>query len=272
MTPQPVKIRALVVDDEPLARSNVLLLLRKDPEIEIVGECGSALEGLDAIRMLHPDLAFLDVRMPEYDGFDILEMLGRDAPPAIIFVTAYDQYALKAFDTGALDYLLKPFSNARFARALERAKERIALRGPSPAKMDRLTIKSAGRVVFLPAAEIDWIEAADYYASLHVGPKIHLVRRSMNELESDLDPTRFCRIHRSTIVNLDRVRELRFDSDGDLELVLADGARLRLSRRYRKEVQARLENSVDRNLRDLSPGGDRVEPLTAKPQPKAGAK
>jgi two-component system LytT family response regulator len=222
--------------------------------------------------MLHPDLAFLDVRMPEYDGFDILEMLGRDAPPAIIFVTAYDQYALKAFDTGALDYLLKPFSNARFARALERAKERIALRGPSPAKMDRLTIKSAGRVVFLPAAEIDWIEAADYYASLHVGPKIHLVRRSMNELESDLDPTRFCRIHRSTIVNLDRVRELRFDSDGDLELVLADGARLRLSRRYRKEVQARLENSGDRNLRDLSPGGDRVEPLTAKPQPKAGAK
>ena len=249
MTSQTAKIRALVVDDEPLARSNVLLLLRKDPAIEIIGECGSALEGLEEIRKRHPDLVFLDVRMPEYDGFDVLEMLGRDAPPAIIFVTAYDQYALKAFDTGALDYLLKPFSNARFGRALERAKERIALRGTSPVKLDRLTIKSAGRVLFLPAADIDWIEASDYYASLHVGPKIHLVRRSMNELESDLDSARFCRIHRSTIVNLDRVRELRFDSDGEYELVLADGARLRLSRRYRKEIQARLGNLVPGSLR-----------------------
>lgn len=243
------KIRALVVDDEPLARSNILLLLRQNPEIEILGECGSALEGLDAIRKHHPDLVFLDVRMPEYDGFDVLEMLGRDAPPAVIFVTAYDEYALKAFDTGALDYLLKPFSNARFARALDRAKERIALRGSSPAKMDRLTIKSAGRVLFLGVSEIDWIEAADYYASLHVGPKTHLVRRSMNELESDLDPSRFCRIHRSTIVNLDRVRELRFDSDGEYELVLADATKLRLSRRYRKEVQARLGSSIHASLR-----------------------
>lgn len=249
MTYPPAKIRALVVDDEPLARSNVLLLLRKDAEIEIIGECASALEGLEQIRKLHPDLVFLDVRMPEYDGFDVLEMLGRDAPPAIIFVTAYDQYALKAFDTGALDYLLKPFSNARFARALERAKERVARRGTSPARLERLTVKNAGRVLFLPAADIDWIEAADYYASLHVGAKIHLVRRSMNELESDLDPARFCRIHRSTIVNLDRVRELRFDSDGEYELVLADRTRLRLSRRYRKEVQARMGNSVPGSLR-----------------------
>ena len=252
MTPDglPTKIRALVVDDEPLARSNILVLLQRNPEIEIVGESGSALEGLNLIRKHHPDLVFLDVRMPEYDGFDILEMLGRDAPPAVIFVTAYDQYALKAFDTGALDYLLKPFSNARFARALERAKDRIALRASSPPKMDRFTIKSAGRVLFVAASEVDWIEAADYYASLHVGSKSHLVRRSMNELESDLDPSRFCRIHRSAIVNLDRVRELRFDSDGEYELVLADGTKLRLSRRYRKEVQARLGNSVHATLRD----------------------
>jgi two-component system LytT family response regulator len=243
------KIRALVVDDEPLGRSNILLLLRQNPEIEILGECGSALEGLDAIRKHHPDLVFLDVRMPEYDGFDVLEMLGRDAPPAVIFVTAYDQYALKAFDTGALDYLLKPFSNARFARALDRARERIAARERLPAKMDRVTIKSAGRVVFLGVSEIDWIEAADYYASLHVGPKTHLVRRSMNELESDLDPAQFCRIHRSTIVNLERVRELRFDSDGEYELVLVDATKLRLSRRYRKEVQARLGSSVHVSLR-----------------------
>ena len=239
------RIRALVVDDEPLARSNILHLLRADPEVEILGECDSATAALDAIRTRKPDLVFLDVRMPEYDGFDVLEMLGGDAPPAVIFVTAYDQYALKAFETGALDYLLKPFNNARFARALERAKERIALRRQGPARIDRLTIKNAGCVVFLPVADIDWIGAADYYASLHVGMKAHLMRRSMNDLESDLDPARFCRIHRSAIVNLDRVRELRFDSEAEYELVLADGTKLRLSRRYRKALQARLGQSVD---------------------------
>jgi two-component system, LytTR family, response regulator len=241
----PARIRALVVDDEPLARSNILHLLRALPDVEILGECDSATTALDAIRTRKPDLVFLDVRMPEYDGFDMLEMLGAEAPPAVIFVTAYDQYALKAFDTGALDYLLKPFNNARFARALERAKERIALRRHGPAKIDRLTIKNAGCVVFLPIADIDWIEAADYYASLHVGSKTHLLRRSMNDLESDLDPAQFCRIHRSTIVNLDRVRELRFDSDAEYELVLTDGTTLRLSRRYRKDLQARLGQSVD---------------------------
>ena len=241
----PVGIRVLVVDDEPLARSNILHLLRANPEVEILGECDSAARALDAIRTQKPDLVFLDVRMPEYDGFDILEMLGAEAPPAVIFVTAYDQYALKAFDTGALDYLLKPFNNARFDRALERARERIALRRAVPVKMDRVTIKNAGSVIFLPTTGIDWIEAADYYASLHVCKKTHLLRRSMNDLESDLDPAQFCRIHRSTIVNLDRVRELRFDSDAEYELVLADGTKLRLSRRYRKDLQARLRQAVD---------------------------
>ena len=239
------RIRALVVDDEPLARSNVVHLLRANPEVEILGECDSAAAALDAIREQKPDLVFLDVRMPEYDGFDILEMLGAEAPPGVIFITAYDQYALRAFDSGALDYLLKPFNNARFARALERAKERIAHRRESPARMERLTIKNAGSVIFLPTADIDWIEASDYYASLHVGPKTHLLRRSMNDLESDLDPAQFCRIHRSAIVNLDRVRELRFDSDAEYELVLADGTKLRLSRRYRKDLQARLGQAVD---------------------------
>jgi len=239
------RIRALVVDDEPLARSNILHLLRENFDVEILGECDSATAALDAIRTQKPDLVFLDVRMPEYDGFDVLEMLGADAPPAVIFVTAYDQYALKAFETGALDYLLKPFNDVRFARALERAKERIALRRQGPARIDRLTIKNAGCVVFLPVVDIDWIEAADYYASLHVGPKLHLLRRSMNDLESDLDPAQFCRIHRSTIVNLNRIRELRFDSDAEYELVLADGTKLRLSRRYRKDLQARLGQSVD---------------------------
>jgi two-component system, LytTR family, response regulator len=241
----PARIRALVVDDEPLARSNILHQLRANPEVEILGECDSAARALDAIRSQKPDLVFLDVRMPEYDGFDILEMLGAEAPPAVIFVTAYDQYALKAFETGALDYLLKPFNNARFDRALDRARERIALRRAVPVKMDRVTIKNAGSVIFLPTTEIDWIEAADYYASLHVAKKTHLLRRSMNDLESDLDPAQFCRIHRSTIVNLDRVRELRFDSDAEYELVLADGTKLRLSRRYRKDLQARLGQAVD---------------------------
>jgi len=238
------KLRALVVDDEPLARSNVLLLLRGDPEIDVVGEYGAALEGFEAMRRERPDLVFLDVRMPEYDGFDILEMLGAEAPPSVIFVTAYDEYALKAFEAGALDYLLKPFSNARFARALERAKERISARKGLPARMERIAVKMAGRVTFLNATEIDWIEAADYYVSLHIGRKTHLLRRSMNELESDLDPGRFCRIHRSTIVNLERVRQLCFDGDGEYEVVLADSTRLRLSRRYRKDLQERLGNAA----------------------------
>ncbi len=241
------KLRALVIDDEPLGRSNIALLLRAHPDIELLGEYGDALAGLEAIRLHHPDLVFLDVRMPEYDGFDILEMLGGEVPASIIFVTAYDEYALKAFEAGALDYLLKPFSNARFARALDRARQRIAARNDParhhPAGLDRIAVKTAGRVTFLNPAEIDWIEAADYYASIHVGPRTHLLRRSMNELESDLDPARFCRIHRSTIVNLDRVRELCFDGDGEYELVLADSTRLRLSRRYRKDLQSRLDQA-----------------------------
>src|SRR5258707_10979714 len=155
-----VKIRAIVVDDEPLARSSLTVLLRRDPEIEIVGECGSGAEVLEMIRAVKPDLVFLDVQMPECDGFDVLELLGSDLPPGVVFVTAYDQYALRAFEAGALDYLLKPFDNARFDRALGRAKERIPRGKDLPRKNDRLAIKSAGQVSFLKMSEIDWIEAA----------------------------------------------------------------------------------------------------------------
>src|SRR5213595_1059524 len=200
------KISTLIVDDEPLARRNIALLLRRHPEIEIVGECGSGTEALAAIHQLGPDLLFLDVQMPERDGFDVVEMLGKQLPAAIIFVTAYDQYALRAFEAGALDYMLKPFDNDRFERALARAKERIRQRRDQPRKPERLAIKAAGQVLFLKVSEIDWIEAADYYASLHVGRKTHLLRRSMSELEQELDPSVFCRIHRSTIVNLNRIR------------------------------------------------------------------
>jgi len=234
------KIRTLVVDDEPLARSNLSVLLRADPEVEIVGECGSGMEGLEQIRSQKPDLVFLDVQMPECDGFDVLELLGADLPPAVVFVTAYDQYALRAFEAGALDYLLKPFDNTRFERALGRAKDRIRQSHGGPRKNDRLVIKSVGQVLFLRFSEIDWIEAADYYACLHVGAQSHLLRRSMNDLDRELDPAVFCRIHRSTIVNLDRVRGLKSGEDGEHEVLLESGARLRLSRSYRKQLQSRL--------------------------------
>jgi len=234
------KITAVVVDDEPLARSNLTVLLRLDPDIEVVGECGSGVDAPAAIRAAKPDLVFLDVQMPECDGFDVLELLGKDVPPAIVFVTAYDQYALRAFETGALDYLMKPFDNARFDLALDRAKQKIALARNLPQKLERLAIKSAGQVSFLRFSEIDWIEAADYYACLHAGQRTHMLRRSIAELEQDLDPTIFCRIHRSTIVNLDRIRGLNLNEDGDYEVLLENQTRLRLSRSYRKQLQSRM--------------------------------
>jgi two-component system LytT family response regulator len=234
------KIRAVVVDDEPLARSNLKVLRRRDPEVEIVGECKSGMEALAEIRRKKPELVFLDVQMPECDGFDVLEQLGSEMPPALVFVTAYDQYALRAFEAGALDYLLKPFDNARFERALERAKERIEQGKETPRKIERLAIKNAGQVLFQKISEIDWIEAADYYVCLHVGAKTHLLRRSMSDVDQQLEQAAFCRIHRSAIVNLERVRQLEISEDGGTDVVLSSGTRLRLSRRYRKELQARL--------------------------------
>jgi two-component system, LytTR family, response regulator len=238
------KVRTVIVDDEPLARSNLLVLLGSDPEIEVVAQCGSGGEAVEAIRRLQPDLLFLDVQMPECDGFDVLEMLGKDLPRATIFVTAYDQYALRAFEAGALDYLLKPFDNARFELALNRAKQRIRTvenRQPlHPPRLDRIVVKSAGEVCFLKTSDIEWIEAADYYACLHVGAKTHLLRRSMAELEQDLDPNMFCRVHRSSIVNLERVQGLKLAEDGEYEIILENGTRVRLSRRYRKHLETRL--------------------------------
>lgn len=234
------KITTVIVDDEPLARSNLSVLLRPDPAIEIISECGSGAEALAIIRTAKPDLVFLDVQMPECGGFDVLELLGTDLPPAIVFVTAYDQYALRAFEAGALDYLLKPFDNARFSLALDRAKQRIVAVKDLPRKLDRLAIKSPGQISFLHISEIDWIEAADYYACLHVGKRTHMLRRSIAELEQDLDPAIFCRIHRSTIVNLNRVRGLDLNEDGSQELLLHDGTRLRLSRSYRKQLEDRM--------------------------------
>lgn len=238
--PRSAKIRALVVDDEPLARSNLRVLLRKDSEIEVIGECGSGAEALVVIRAENPDLLFLDVQMPEYDGFDVLEMLGGDLPAVVVFVTAYDQFALRAFEAGALDYLLKPFDDVRFCRALDRAKEKLAHRTRPTKPLDRFAIRETGQVSFVKISDIDWIEAADYYTCLHVGTRTHLLRRSMAELEQELDPAVFCRIHRSSIVNVARVETLKLNSEGEYEVVLNHGLRLRLSRRYRKQAELRL--------------------------------
>lgn len=238
---QPPPIRALVVDDESLARRNLSVLLHRDPDITCVAECESGLEAIEAIRESKPDLVFLDVQMPECGGFDVLELLGSELPPAIIFVTAYEEYALRAFEAGALDYLLKPFDDARFARALSRAKDKIAHYIPrQPQPTERLVVKGRGQVLFVNVTDIDWIEAAGYYACVHVGNDTHIIRRTLLELERDLGEGRFVRIHRSIIVNLERIRGLKLQDGGDYEVVLATQARLRLSRRFRKALQDRL--------------------------------
>jgi two-component system LytT family response regulator len=237
MTP----MRALVVDDEALARRNLTVLLSRDPDVGSVTECESGVEAIEAIRKLKPDLVFLDIQMPECGGFDVLEMLGSDLPPTIIFVTAYDEYALRAFEAGALDYLLKPFDDARFARALNRAKERLAHYVPPQSRTaERLVVRNQGQVLFLNVTDIDWIEAADYYACLHVGADTHILRRSLSELEEDLGEGKFIRIHRSIVVNVDRIHGLELQASGEYEVVLKSKVRLRLSRRYRKRLQDRM--------------------------------
>jgi two-component system LytT family response regulator len=236
-----IAVGTVVVDDEPLARSNIVSLLRTDPEISVLAECSSGVDAVKAVRELTPSLLFLDVHMPGMDGFGVLESLGADVPSAVVFVTAYDQYALKAFEAEALDYLLKPYDNARFFRVLSRAKASLAHRPLENRRLERIMIRSAGRVSFLPVEEIDWIEAADYYSCLHIGRRTHLLRRSMSELERDLEAERFCRIHRSTIVNLSRVRDLCLDVSGEYEVVLRDETRLKVSRGYREKLQAAIQ-------------------------------
>ena len=235
-------IRILVVDDEPLARRNVTVLLEGDPDIGAIEECGSGVEAIEAIRQSRPDLVFLDVQMPECGGFDVLEILGADLPRAVIFVTAYDEYALRAFEAGALDYLLKPFDDARFGRALHRAKEKLAHYAPQrPQPVKQLVVRSPGQLLFLNVADIDWIEAASYYACLHAGADTHIIRRTLSELERDLGEENFIRIHRSIIVNLTRIHGLELQSSGEYAVVLKSKVRLRLSRRFRKRLQDRMD-------------------------------
>jgi len=234
------KIRVVIVDDEPPACANLRVLLKAEADVEIAGECGSGKEALEVIRRERPDLAFLDVQMPECDGFEVLERLGTLLPSALIFVTAYEQFAIRAFEAGALDYLLKPYDDARFLLALRRGMERARQGSGKPAAPPRFAIRSVGSVIFVGVPEIDWVEAQDYCVSLHVGKASHLLRRSLTDVASELDPGQFCRVHRSAIVNLLRVRRIDVLPDGGYRVLLGDGTKLPLSRRYRKELEARL--------------------------------
>lgn len=242
-----------MVDDEPLARERTRNLLEKAPDIEVIGECANGEEALVSIEAHQPDLVLLDVQMPELDGFGVLEKLRGRKMPAIIFVTAHDKFALRAFDVHALDYLLKPFDSSRFNQALDRARERLRgrddddlnqrisalladIKGPAKA-LDRLAVKTGGRVLLLRTDDIDWIEAADNYVSLHVGSESHLHRETMSALEDKLPVEKFMRISRSAIVNLERIKELQPLFHGEYAVILRNGSRLTLSRSYRDRLQ-----------------------------------
>jgi two-component system LytT family response regulator len=253
-------VRVLIVDDEPAARELVREMLddevRKGP-VQIVGECADGPTALESIRGEKPDVVFLDVQMPGMDGFQVLAALPPDELPCVIFITAYDQYALRGFDVHALDYLLKPFDRKRFDEAFERAKQLLArertselseriltLLGerqtPAQPHLDRFVIKSDGRVFFLPANEIEWIGAEGNYVSLHVGKATHLFREAISSLEGQLDPKKFRRIHRSTIVNIDCIRELQPMFRGEYLVIMRDGTQLKLSHNYRDNLQQQL--------------------------------
>ncbi len=249
------KIRTLIVDDEPIARARVLALLGDEADVEVVGECSNGAEAVAAIEHMAPDLVFLDIQMAEMDGFELARALGPARMPAVVFVTAYDEYALRAFEIHALDYLLKPFSVERFKSALTHAREHLARRQATalgrqvmamlpemgrPPGRDRLVIKSSGRIYFVPTADIDWCEAEGNYVRLHVGPQAHLVRDTMGHLEAQLDTRQFARIHRSTIVNVDRIMELQPSFNGECVVLLKGGPRVSMSRGYRDALQSRL--------------------------------
>jgi two-component system LytT family response regulator len=252
------KIKTLIVDDEPIARRNLRALLRGYSDVELVGECGSGAEAVRIIQADPPDMLFLDVQMPEINGFDVLKQIDLARIPAVIFVTAYDQYALRAFEVQALDYLLKPFDDERFAQALSRARIQLEQRATAGLKErliallegeqkpslirpqlydEKFLIKSASRIFSVRAEEIDWIEAADYYVCLHIGGQTYVLRKTMAEMETRLDPDQFCRIHRSTIVNISRVREVQTRPGGEYFVILADETALRMSRSRKEQIE-----------------------------------
>lgn len=262
------KIRALIVDDELNARKGLRTLLSRDPEIEVVGECSNGRQAVESIELLAPDLVFLDVQMPDKNAFEVLEELNLQNAPTLIFITAWDSYALKAFEVNALDYLLKPFSDERFFQAVERAKlqrrrqeseefgERLLgliktyrfeerkkaeqIPGSTDEPLQKFFIKSGGEIHFVSVDEVEWLEADGYYTKLHTGKKSHLLRGNLGSIQAQLDPKRFARIHRSAVVNLSRVHRLKTWFRGEWLVVLLDGTELKVSRSYRRPLEALL--------------------------------
>jgi two-component system LytT family response regulator len=254
-----VKIKTIIVDDEPLARERIRTLLEAEEDFEIVAECDGGAPAVEAIESRKPDLVFLDVQMPEVDGFDVLMSLKGDTPAAVVFVTAYDQYAVRAFEVHALDYLLKPFDRDRFRDTLERVRTRVEKSTTGASKgfhhhladlledvrkerkiLDRLLVKSEGRIFFLSTPEIDFVEAAGNYMKLHVAEETYLMRETMSGMEGRLPEERFVRIHRSTIVNLERIKELQPAFNGEFSVILKGGQELKLSRKYRRELEEKI--------------------------------
>lgn len=273
-------MRVLIVDDEPIARRRISRLLKLEDDVEVIDEVGNGTDAVTAIREQHPDLVFLDVQMPDMDGFGVVSSLDPDAMPAVVFVTAYNEYAVKAFDVNAVDYLLKPFDPERFRAAFNRARSNLEQKSsaeagrrikalleevlgeerahaiaagtagngapaapasvPRARYLDRLMVKHDGRVFFVKVADVDWFEASGNYVRIHAGRASHLIRETMHGIESQLDPNQFARIHRAVIVNLDRIRELQPWFAGDYIVILRDGRQLKLSRTYREALQARM--------------------------------
>ena len=260
-------IKAVIADDEALARDAIRLRLANEPDIDIVGEAADGTEAVELVRARQPDLLFLDVQMPVMDGFEVIEKVSADHLPIVVFVTAHDQYALKAFETHALDYLLKPFTASRFHAAIDRARLEVARAGdhethrrliellderrranvirtsthadPGEGWLVRLAVKRSQRIVLVNVADIDWFESSANYVQLHTRGTSYAVRMTMGELERRLDPARFARIHRSTIVQVDRIKDIVASWHGDFDVALHDGTMLRLSRNYRDRVLSR---------------------------------
>ena len=251
-------ITVVIADDEPLARERIRRLLADEADIAVIGEAANGIEAVALVNDRKPDLLFLDVQMPGVDGFGVIEQLNPASTPGIVFVTAYDEYALQAFEVHALDYLLKPFNRARFHKTLRRAREQVigrangelskrlvslleTVRAPKKA-LGRIVVRNAGRVVFLATEEIDWIEAAGNYVKISVGKEQHVLRETLKNLEARLDGQQFVRVHRSTIVNVERIRELQPLFHGDHIAILHDGTRITCSRSYSDRLEQLLSN------------------------------
>jgi len=253
-------VRTIISDDEPLARELLTNYLKHESDVEIVACCASGEETVTAIQETNPDLVLLDVQMPGMDGFEVLRHIPKGKMPVIIFVTGRDEFALKAFESNALDYLLKPFDRERLHKAISRAREEVghlreglandSLRSlleslkPDPKNPERLLIRVGGRIFFVKTNEIDWIESDGNYARIHVGHESHLLRETMNALAERLDASRFLRVHRSAIVNIDRIKELEIVSQSESQITLKDGTRIPMSRSYREKLGGLLKNKI----------------------------